>query len=472
MVGFVELLGDKLVGKDGEVSTESALKEKTAVALYFSAHWCPPCRGFTPQLAEWYRTDLQSKGLEVVFISGDKSQAAFGEYFGEMPWLALPYTDEARRGELNKKFKVSGIPSVVVLDSEAALITKDGRAAISADPKGEDLPWRPKTFSEIFADAKLLGPSGAPQRGSDLVGRVVGLYFSAHWCPPCRGFTPQLANWYTSSLKAKGLEVVFVSSDRDGEAFNEYFCEQPWLALDYSDRRRKDQLSSLCRVGGIPSFVIFDKDGTLITRDGRAAVSGDPAGDEFPWYPKPVGNLKAGPGEINEVTTVLCFCETSDGAAQKAILDAMTPIAEKYIAEAKAQGEESPRVAFSIVTESEGIAPRLRGMMSMPALAPAEHEHPLEKSDRTSGWGCDGCGQSGEGKDRYRCTQGCDYDLCGDCLEKQKAGKVVVEPKLMIVDIPDNGAFYEGVEGTVTTATVQTFVDEYLAKTLERKQLS
>ena len=38
MVGFVKLLGDKLVGKDGEVATEIALNGKTAVALYFSAH--------------------------------------------------------------------------------------------------------------------------------------------------------------------------------------------------------------------------------------------------------------------------------------------------------------------------------------------------------------------------------------------------------------------------------------------------
>ena len=52
-----------------------------------------------------------------------------------------------------------------------------------------------------------------------------------------------------------------------------------------------------------------------------------------------VSNLKGGPGDINEVTTVLPFCETSVVAAQKAILEAMTPIAEKFIAEAKAQGE-------------------------------------------------------------------------------------------------------------------------------------
>jgi len=96
MVGFVELLGDKLVGKDGEVATEIALTGKTAVALYFSAHWCPPCRQFTPQISEWYKTDLQSRGLEVVFISGDKDEKTFDEYFGEMPWLALPFTEEAR----------------------------------------------------------------------------------------------------------------------------------------------------------------------------------------------------------------------------------------------------------------------------------------------------------------------------------------------------------------------------------------
>ena len=65
----------------------------------------------------------------------------------------------------------------------------------------------------------------------------------------------------------------------------EWIPEQPWLALDYSDRKRTDQLSSWCKVGGVPSFVVFDKNGTLITRDGRAAVSGDPTGDDFPWYP-------------------------------------------------------------------------------------------------------------------------------------------------------------------------------------------
>ena len=98
--GLIELLGDKLVSGTEEVCTSNVLAGSKAVALYFSAHWCPPCRGFTPKFAEWYNDSLKAKGLEVVFISSDRDEDAFKEYFGEQPWKALPYADRERKEKL------------------------------------------------------------------------------------------------------------------------------------------------------------------------------------------------------------------------------------------------------------------------------------------------------------------------------------------------------------------------------------
>jgi len=381
-----------------------------------SAHWCPPCRGFTPQLAKWYTDDLKAKGLEVVFVSSDKDQGAFDEYYGEMPWVAVPWSSKDIKSALDKKYKVQGIPTLIVLDGEGNLMTKDGRSAVSGDPKGENMPWKPRTLPEVLANVKLLGKDGAEHKGTDLLGKVFAFYFSAHWCPPCRGFTPQFAKWYSEDLKEKGLEVVFVSSDRDESAFKEYFGEQPWLALDYSDRKAKEELSNMFGVQGIPSVVIIDKDGTTISKDGRGSISADPKGLEFPWYPKPVFNLKGGPGDIQEVPTVIAFCEGCDAEASAKIEAAMTPLATKMLADAKAAGEDEPEVGFAIATEGGGIMPQVRKLMGLPA----------EPSST---------------------------------------------PKLMILDIPDEGGYYEGIEGDISSERVASLVADYKAKSLERKQL-
>jgi len=268
------------------------------------------------------------------------------------------------------------------------------------------------------------------------------------------------------------LDIVFVSSDRDEAAFKDYFAEQPWHALEYSDRKAKDDLSNALGISGIPSLVILDKDGSVINKDGRTALSGDPKGENFPWHPKPVNNFKDGPGSINELPSVIAFCETSSAEAQKAIEAAMGPPAKKFLAEAKAKGEDEPEISFCMLTEASGIGPRIRGLLQLPTLPPSKHEHPLEKKEGGyGGWGCDGCGRDGSGQDRFRCTQGCDFDFCGDCNEKCKQTPEAQVPRLMLLDIPDDGGYYEGPEGEITEAIVATLVADYQAKKLERKQL-
>lgn len=308
MSAFVGLLGETLVGKDGaELKTSEVLSNKKAIGLYFSAHWCPPCRGFTPQLAKKYTDVFKEKGLEIVFVSSDKDEGQFKDYFGEMPWLALPYSDRDKKNALSKKFKVQGIPSFVILDGATGnLNTTDGRSKID---DADGFPWTPKPFAEILGDA-FVGKDGASIGLEAIKDKTLGLYFSAHWCPPCRGFTPDLAKVY-EKVKAKhpNFEIVFVSSDRDENAFKEYFAEMPWLALPYSKRSEKEALSGLFEVQGIPSLVIVDmaQGGKVINKSARASVGADKEGDNFPWTPKLVNNLAETCEGIDEQPSFLAF---------------------------------------------------------------------------------------------------------------------------------------------------------------------
>jgi nucleoredoxin len=87
-------LGDSFRKVSATVALDEVLKASDFVGVYFSAHWCPPCRAFTPILSEFYKkVNEASKVLEVVFCSSDGNDAAFERYFAEMPWLAVPYGD-------------------------------------------------------------------------------------------------------------------------------------------------------------------------------------------------------------------------------------------------------------------------------------------------------------------------------------------------------------------------------------------
>ena len=48
----------------------------------------------------------------------------------------------------------------------------------------------------------------------------------------------------------KQFEVVFVSSDRDEESWEEYLSSMPWYSLPFSDNNRKKALSRKFDVSG------------------------------------------------------------------------------------------------------------------------------------------------------------------------------------------------------------------------------
>ncbi|CAA7018349.1 unnamed protein product [Microthlaspi erraticum] len=103
---------DFLIRNDGEQVKIDSLKGKK-IGLYFSASWCSPCHMFTRHLLEAYNELSPKACFEVVFVSCDKDEESFGDYFAKMPWLAVPFTDqETRDGLYDEIFKVKSIPNV------------------------------------------------------------------------------------------------------------------------------------------------------------------------------------------------------------------------------------------------------------------------------------------------------------------------------------------------------------------------
>lgn len=154
---------------------------------------------------------------------------------------------------------------------------------------------------------------------------VVGLFFSALWCPPCEQFLKDLLSFY-ESIKATqpDFEIVLISSDKDDKQFSKCehskilsmsaevlypirtpsvylicasltfyssfsyastdFSKMPWLALPYSAHLLRMKLTKKFCIDSIPTFILLGSDGQLITKKGREKVYGDPMGVNFPWH--------------------------------------------------------------------------------------------------------------------------------------------------------------------------------------------
>ena len=61
-----------------------------------------------------------------------------------MPWLTLDQQEQEKKDELDEKFEVSGIPTLILLDADSGdIICKDARKHIQNEDKtGEHFPWK------------------------------------------------------------------------------------------------------------------------------------------------------------------------------------------------------------------------------------------------------------------------------------------------------------------------------------------
>jgi nucleoredoxin len=130
-------------------------------------------------------------------------------------------------------------------------------------------PSLPPVLRRMFGSRLAVGGGKESKREigvESLAGSVVGVYASAHWCAPCRQFTPQLANFYRGLRGAgKAFEIVFVSLDQEKEAFELYFESMPWLAIPWEGGEgEREELMRMYQITSVPRLLIFGRDGELL----------------------------------------------------------------------------------------------------------------------------------------------------------------------------------------------------------------
>jgi len=399
-----------------EVETKAALNAKEVVGLYFSAHWCPPCRQFTPVLSKGY-TALKAAGtsIEIVFVSSDSDKNAFDEYHASMTFLALPYAERDTKEKLSKMYKVKGIPTLVFLDgATGATITADGREVMSEGDFIKQFPFRPRQINVVEElGPKLRRPDGTVvESKTALQGvEVLGLYFSAHWCPPCQKFTPVLSEKYLALKKAgKKVEIVFVSSDRDQAAFGEYHSHMTFLGLPFELRDAKNSLSKHFKVEGIPALVFVNAStGALITDQGRAEISAASFIEDFPYYPKPVNDLAANLTGIQDEPCLLVLMEGASKEVQRTVSATL-----KDVAEGELKKPEDQRVIKRFFT---------------------------------------GCGGGPIDQIRGKCGY----------------AEVASVPQLLILDLDNEGSYYHPTGAEVTADSIRAFMAQFASKSLKTR---
>jgi len=346
---FLQLFGQTLLWhprSNAHVSPEDVLGDRT-VLLYFSASWCMPCVRFTPKLIQTY-TNLKERGerVEIVLVSCDQEQNFYNSYARKMPWFAVPFESLELAQRLVTKFEANhGIPHLAVIRPDGtSLEVDDAVGAISADPLGTHFPWPPRPMSEMLPD-KFCRYSGGVMEQVPM-STLEGKYLLLYFA----------ADWSAPCQNfAPELEKMYVNLKKHRSDF-----ELLLVSGDRCDDEFHQHLEGLS-FGAIP---YHDKDcrtglmRRLKIRSGPGLVMLGPNGEvindkvrlqgdyisNFPYRPKSYGDLKYSPMEISVHKCVLIFCEEVDHELQEDVVEACQLAAE----ELKSFSKESLKVYWNL----------------------------------------------------------------------------------------------------------------------------
>lgn len=124
-----------------------------------------------------------------------------------------------------------------------------------------------------YAEFSFNDDKGNTVKLSDVLGKgkYVLLEFWASWCGPCRADIPHLKEAY-SLYHPEGFEVVSVSMDDDKAKWLQAIADEKMTWTQVSDLQAfKGDLSKLYNFNGIPTCLLIDPNGKIVTRNMRGS---------------------------------------------------------------------------------------------------------------------------------------------------------------------------------------------------------
>ncbi len=118
-----------------------------------------------------------------------------------------------------------------------------------------------KLASRAAPDFALKHLNGGICRMADLRGKVVVLNFFATWCGPCRQEIPDFVRLY-EKFRDKGLEIIGVSLDQEGEAVLRPFVKHYGITYPIVLGTREVVLD-YGGIKGIPTTFLIDHNGII-----------------------------------------------------------------------------------------------------------------------------------------------------------------------------------------------------------------
>ena len=139
----------------------------------------------------------------------------------------------------------------------------------------------------LLSTIRVFNVNGHPVEQSLLEGKIIGLYFSAGWCGSCRSFTPALVEF--RNRYQKEFEVILVGADGNAAAQKNYVMKykMPWLLVENQSEDSRFLLSAT-DAALLPSLIILNYDGQIISREGVTEIKNMNGGALEFWKEKKV----------------------------------------------------------------------------------------------------------------------------------------------------------------------------------------